>query len=366
MRNIFISILDQAQAYAGQEPKRAVVPDLPASFFKLIFDIVQNKDAPFVMQKGVGSTGQPVFEFDVQQYAVMMRHEWKAVIMSAISSRDLSKQQLINLYRNIKTYASYLINQLECFSQRSFGPFYNLQPSIFDSIDSYFASRYPDYRRWQLKKQTPAQFDLSLIVLNTAQAFTMRVTEFMGYMLEAIEDVIDNKVLIKSYLNSNKINMNGFRDFIADRLDSVVEQHEQFLPKPVTELRHAPVEKPWRGSLIHHLESQAKLPSITPVSKNILSFKEKWQLLSSRQKWTMAGILLFEVAVVVALAITIPGSEVVTMPAASAIAANVLASMLGSVVLACTTAGCAYRVFKQQNPPKEQDGAASQVMTSVV
>lgn len=366
MRNLFISILDQAQSYAGQQPKQAIMPDLPASFFKLIFDIVQNTDAPFVMQKGVGSTGKPVFEFDVQQYAVTMREEWRAVIMNAVTSHALSKQQLSQLYRNIKTYAVYLINELEYFSQHSFGPFYNLQPSIFDAVDSYFASRYPDYQQWQLKKQTPAQFDLSLVVLNTAQAFTMRVTEFMGYMLETIEDVIDHKVLIEPCLNSNEINMNGFRDFITDCLDDVVEQHEQFLPKPVRELRYTSVEKPWRRSLAYHSPWQDKVPSIAPVSKSVLSFKEKWQLLSSRQKWMMAGILLFEVAVVVALAITIPGSEVVTMPAASAIAANVLASMLGSVVLACTMAGCAYRVFKQQVAPKEKGGAASQIKTSVV
>lgn len=350
MRSLFFSLLDQVHHHVDQRSKKKVMPYLPASFFNTIFEIVQNEDAPYIVHKGEGSSGQPIVEFDVQQYAITIRREWQSIIADVLSSHQFSKQQLKHIYDASKAYTRYLMDQLELYSQHSYGPFYNLQPSVFDAVEAYFASRYPGYGQWKLHGKVPSRFDLSLIVLSTSQAYTMRVTEFMGYMLEAIESAFDSKLARRSHMLVNDISMAGFKDFIVERLDSTVEQHENFLPKSVAQLRDASVEKLWNQPSVSSLPLHSKMPSITPVSKNTLSFREKWRLLSTNKKWIMAGVVLFEIAVVVALAVAIPGSEVVTIPAASSIAANLLASMLGSVILACTAAGCAYRVFKQ--PPE--------------
>lgn len=335
MRNDFFYLLDQINHQTKRQLFRSK-RQLAVTFFKVILSIVQDTDSSYVKSKTQDEV--TTYEFDTQQFDAVMRDAWSQQVKTYIQERRLSLAQLMRMYLYIRDYARFLMNEMMAFEENIHKP-QTLSYLLFNA----FEEKYPNYQSWKIKKEAPDSFSLDDIVYSTVYSVTMRIADVMGYMKDAIKDELALKVDPERQFVYQPMRETAYRAFVEDRLDATVEQHERWLPQPIDQLRKSPLPR---------YQTLSHAPSIKPVSPSTLTFKQKWGLLSTRQKWLMAGILLFEVAVVVALGVAIPGSEAVTVPAASAVAANVLASMLGTVVLACTTAGCAYRVFQQRQPDK--------------
>ena len=94
--------------------------------------------------------------------------------------------------------------------------------------------------------------------------------------------------------------------------------------------------------------ASSRLPSLTgsPVPTALLSWCDKWQHLSSRQKWLFGTLIAIEIIGIVALSIFVPGSPLVTIPGLGTLNANVLAITLGAAAMVVTAHRIHHKVKK--------------------
>jgi hypothetical protein len=354
---------------------RSHLHELSGDFYKQIMAYIQNPDAPFVVKKERISldTGEIThqYEFDVQKYkrevVSQVRQEIETYQASS-SGMYSSVSFLIELYSYLYALHAYLTDALYEFED-----YYVQSNTIFDELKNFFYEHYKYVRPLFSENQQHKFVDIPIGVI---PGITMRLTEFIVELMYAIRGKIEiktGKQFNKATYVINPQDVNTLMDYLALSMHQQVERDLKYgnsIGDDALEIKSFDISQlPWRSGQYVAPTRKFKWPKLKVVPTEQLSFKQKWSVLSKSKKAAFFGFIALEVIAVIACSLLLPGSQAVILPGASFIAANVLAAMIGSSVVAATAAGgVGYTLFahRQKHMSEQSDLALSDLTAESV
>ena len=317
---------------------------LSSTFFDTMLGFASNPEADYWERSTeIDSSGytRQIVGFNEDRYQQVVAAVSRKELSAIQQDGRVTAQTLWALYAYLVSFIEFLQNNSDSY----------VSPlgetlSMFAWMNMEYEQNHARFNRWERKHNAPGSLDFDDIPLSVIPAVTQRVIDFMSHMASTIKAVLPVKpdtVDVSQYQFTAR-DFTGFMDAVNEKMAAKVRESAEFLKRRARVTSSPQKKRPWnKPSFANYVN-----PILTRHTPR-QSLLDAWKSLSVSRKLLLSGFLLLGVAAIVAGAVFVPGSEVITLPLLGVITADLLTMLSGAVVASAAVSATAMTLFAHRH-----------------